>query len=48
MTLIQCIFSIAQKLEGKKIIDIANSNNNLSDKVSDYYKTHISEHCIRI
>jgi hypothetical protein len=34
---------IAQKLDGKKIIDIANSNNNLSDKVSSYYKNHISE-----
>jgi len=34
---------LAQKLENKRIIDIANSNNNLSDKVSDHYKTHISE-----
>ncbi len=41
--LLNCMDFISKKLEQKSLIDIANSNNNLHDKVTDMQKSYISK-----
>lgn len=40
--LLNCMDFISKKMEQKSLIDIANSNNNLHDKVTDLQKSYIS------
>lgn len=40
--LLNCMDFISKKMEQKRLIDIANSNNNLHDKLTDMQKIHIS------
>lgn len=40
--LLNCMDFISSKMEQKKMIDIANSNNNLHDKMTELQKNHIS------
>lgn len=40
--LLNCMDFISKKMEQKNLIDIANSNNNLHDKVTDLQKSYIS------